>query len=133
MLCDYVCWSNESKHMYQQISSYSGGQSARHMSGGMSSRPVDDPRIVGMDPGTSAKDRALGLGGGRPEVPLPPDASSTLFVEGLPSDCSRREVARILSLATRSMLVFNAFFLYCIFSFTWFHRYLSPFCWLQRS
>ncbi|KAL9432765.1 hypothetical protein AB3S75_027730 [Citrus x aurantiifolia] len=78
-----------------QISSYSGGQSARHMSGGMPSRPVDDPRIVGMDPGTSAKDRALGLGGGRPEVPLPPDASSTLFVEGLPSDCSRREVAHI--------------------------------------
>ncbi|KAH9780229.1 hypothetical protein KPL71_008005 [Citrus sinensis] len=77
-----------------QISSYSGGQSARHMSGGMPSRPVDDPRIVGiggMDPGPSAKDRALGLGGGRSEVPLPPDASSTLFVEGLPSDCSRRE------------------------------------------
>lgn len=102
----------------------------------MPSRPVDDPRIVGiggMDPGPSAKDRALGLGGGRPEVSLPPDASSTLFVEGLPSDCSRREVARILSLAAGSMLVFNAFFLYCIFSFTWFHRYLSPFCWLQRS
>ncbi|KAH9780224.1 hypothetical protein KPL71_008005 [Citrus sinensis] len=81
-----------------QISSYSGGQSARHMSGGMPSRPVDDPRIVGiggMDPGPSAKDRALGLGGGRSEVPLPPDASSTLFVEGLPSDCSRREVAHI--------------------------------------
>ncbi|KAH9780233.1 hypothetical protein KPL71_008005 [Citrus sinensis] len=73
-------------------------RSARHMSGGMPSRPVDDPRIVGiggMDPGPSAKDRALGLGGGRSEVPLPPDASSTLFVEGLPSDCSRREVAHI--------------------------------------
>ncbi|MED6185906.1 DNA-binding protein jumonji/rbp2/SMCY [Stylosanthes scabra] len=29
-------------------------------------------------------------------VPLPPDASSTLYVEGLPSDSTRREVARIL-------------------------------------
>lgn len=85
--------------MRQQISSYGGGQSARHMSGGMAGRPVDDPRIAGiggMDPGTTAKDRALGLGGGRAEVPLPPDATSTLFVEGLPSNCTQREVARIL-------------------------------------
>ncbi|KAJ4726710.1 RNA-binding protein [Melia azedarach] len=81
-----------------QISSYGGGQSARHMSGGMAGRPVDDPRIAGiggMDPGTTAKDRALGLGGGRAEVPLPPDATSTLFVEGLPSNCTQREVAHI--------------------------------------
>lgn len=28
-------------------------------------------------------------------VPLPPDASSTLYVEGLPPDSTRREVARI--------------------------------------
>lgn len=31
-----------------------------------------------------------------PPLPLPPDASNTLYVEGLPSNCSRREVARIL-------------------------------------
>lgn len=29
-------------------------------------------------------------------VPLPPDASSTLYIEGLPPDCTKREVARIL-------------------------------------
>lgn len=29
-------------------------------------------------------------------VPLPPDATPTLYVEGLPSDSTRREVARIL-------------------------------------
>lgn len=84
---------------FQQVSSYGGGQSARPISGGMSSRAVDDPRIVGMgsvEPATTVKDRTLGYGGGRPEVPLPPDASSTLFVEGLPSNCTRREVARIL-------------------------------------
>lgn len=36
---------------------------------------------------------------GRPSrelLRLPPDASNTLYVEGLPSNCSRREVARIL-------------------------------------
>ncbi|KAG2319606.1 hypothetical protein Bca52824_012819 [Brassica carinata] len=46
--------------------------------------------------------RAIGFGqqdlAGRPSrelLSLPPDASSTLFVEGLPSDCSLREVAHI--------------------------------------
>ncbi|KAH7543804.1 hypothetical protein JRO89_XS15G0022600 [Xanthoceras sorbifolium] len=80
-----------------QIPSYGGGQTARPMSGGMSGRSVDDHRmgIGGVDPGATVKDRSMGLGGGRAEVPLPPDASSTLFVEGLPSDCTRREVAHI--------------------------------------
>lgn len=32
----------------------------------------------------------------REPLPLPPDASNTLYVEGLPSNCSTREVARIL-------------------------------------
>ena len=32
----------------------------------------------------------------RATVPLPPDASNTLYVEGLPRDCRKREVARIL-------------------------------------
>lgn len=80
-----------------------GGQSSRPLSGGVPGRPVDDPRVVGigvrMDPGATVKDMALGFGVGRPEVRLPPDASSTLYVEGLPNDCTRREVARILSLA----------------------------------
>ena len=33
---------------------------------------------------------------GRETVPLPPDASNTLYVEGLPPDSTKREVARIL-------------------------------------
>lgn len=85
--------------IYQQLNPYGGGESARPISGGLSGRPVDDPRIMGIggsDPAVSAKSRALGVGGGRPELSLPPDASSTLFVEGLPANCSRREVARIL-------------------------------------
>ncbi|XVE58319.1 hypothetical protein DITRI_Ditri04bG0160700 [Diplodiscus trichospermus] len=81
-----------------QLSSYGGSQSARPMSGGMLGRSVDDPRMVGVggvDPGHTIKERTLGFGGGRPEPPLPPDASSTLFVEGLPSDCTCREVSHI--------------------------------------
>ena len=38
---------------------------------------------------------ALGRAG-RDVAPLPRDASSTLYVEGLPSDSTRREVSRIL-------------------------------------
>ncbi|KAH8492229.1 hypothetical protein H0E87_021701 [Populus deltoides] len=83
--------------MFQTVSSYGGGQSARAMSG-VPSHPVDDTRMVSMgpmDPGASVKDRSLRMGSGRSEVSLPPDASSTLFVEGLPSDCTRREVSHI--------------------------------------
>ncbi|XP_042503783.1 RNA-binding protein 1-like [Macadamia integrifolia] len=81
-----------------QMSSYGGGESGRPMSGGITSRPVDDPRMMavgGMDPGMAVKSRNMGFGGGRPEMPLPPDASNTLFVEGLPADCTRREVSHI--------------------------------------
>lgn len=63
------------------------------MPGGMNSHPVEDRRILnvaGMD------SRSVGYGGGRPELSLPPDASNTLFVEGLPANCTRREVSRIL-------------------------------------
>ena len=40
--------------------------------------------------------RNVGFGGGISEPPLPPDASNTLFIEGIPTDCERREVSRIL-------------------------------------
>lgn len=64
----------------------------------LGSLPIDDPRIMGSRGAdlAVAKRQSLGVGGGRPETPLPPDASNTLFVEGLPANCSRREVARIL-------------------------------------
>ncbi|KAK4481935.1 hypothetical protein RD792_012848 [Penstemon davidsonii] len=37
-----------------------------------------------------------GVGGIRSEILLPPDASNTLFVEGFPAACTRREASRIL-------------------------------------
>lgn len=61
-------------------------------------------RMVPLDVGMGGRPGGLGLNGGAPEPDvlrggldvLPPDASSTLFVDGLPQDCSRREAARIL-------------------------------------
>ncbi|CAH9094320.1 unnamed protein product, partial [Cuscuta epithymum] len=35
------------------------------------------------------------MGRPRDTLPLPPDASNTIYVEGLPPDCTRREVAHI--------------------------------------
>ncbi|THF97943.1 hypothetical protein TEA_015186 [Camellia sinensis var. sinensis] len=78
-----------------QISLYGGGGSARPLSGGLSGPPIDDPRrigILGSNPVVTTKSHSMGLGDGRP---LPPDASSTLFVEGLPANCTRREVSHI--------------------------------------
>ncbi|KAL7183535.1 hypothetical protein ACSBR2_025853 [Camellia fascicularis] len=81
--------------IYQQISLYGGGGSTRPLTGGLSGHPIDDPRMIGIggsDPMVTTKSHSIGLGGGRS---LPPDASSTLFVEGLPANCTRREVSHI--------------------------------------
>ncbi len=61
-------------------------------------------RMVGLDGGMGGRAGGLNLNGVAAEADalrgnvdvLPPDASSTLFVDGLPQDCSRREAARIL-------------------------------------
>lgn len=69
--------------------------------------PEDAPLMGGrmgpLDVGIGGRHAGLTLNGGAPEPDvmrgslevLPPDASSTLFVDGLPQDCSRREAARI--------------------------------------
>ncbi|KAL8242328.1 hypothetical protein R6Q59_012630 [Mikania micrantha] len=81
-----------------QFPPYTGGiESARVMNTGLEGR---HPRLMGigsLGAGDSAvaETREAGLLGVRPEISLPPDASNTLFIEGLPSDCSRREVAHI--------------------------------------
>ncbi|XP_060212142.1 RNA-binding protein 2-like [Lycium barbarum] len=79
------------------ISSHVASEPARSMNSGISGHSVEDPRVMGIrgsDP-LALKSRNAGMVGGRPEVSLPPDASSTLFVEGLPADCTRREVSHI--------------------------------------
>ncbi|KAM3308954.1 RNA-binding protein 1 isoform X1 [Capsicum chacoense] len=80
-----------------QIPSHVAGESARSMNNGISIHPIEAPRVMGIggsDP-LAFKGRNVGMPGSRPEVTLPPDASSTLFVEGLPADCTRREVSHI--------------------------------------
>ncbi|THU63980.1 hypothetical protein C4D60_Mb01t21610 [Musa balbisiana] len=76
------------RYLRDGISSYPAGQPVRPVGGGINSQPVDDRRMMTI----GALD---GQGGRRPEPPLPPDASNTLFVEGLPADCTRREVSHI--------------------------------------
>ncbi|KAH1255641.1 RNA-binding protein 1 [Glycine max] len=81
-----------------QVSSYGSGQSTRTISGRIPNRAIDDSHVAnigGIDRGTNAKDKMLGLSSGRTDHSLPPDATSTLFVEGLPPNCTRREVAHI--------------------------------------
>ncbi|KAF6154873.1 hypothetical protein GIB67_018310 [Kingdonia uniflora] len=72
---------------------------------------LGEPPMISGGPGAynsniPSNGRPMGYGGsppmdsmarpGREMISLPPDASSTLFIEGLPSDCTRREVSRIL-------------------------------------
>ncbi|KAE8701644.1 MEG5 [Hibiscus syriacus] len=98
-----------------QLSSFTSGEASafgglgRAAAGAMPAHPMADPPVMGR-PASAAPDLALngrnvGFGGqfpidpmsklGQDTVPLPPDASNTLFVEGLPPDSTRREVAHI--------------------------------------
>lgn len=65
--------------------------------GGNAGYPVDDRPMM---PARGMESRNAGYGGGMPEPPLPPDASNTLFIEGVPTGCTRREVSRILESIT---------------------------------
>ncbi|KAH9320945.1 hypothetical protein KI387_015584, partial [Taxus chinensis] len=86
------------------------GSSAGYLSGS----PIVDPVLMGQRQGIASIDSGFGGKAGglglsyqrpdsqalreplrRPDEHLPPDASNTLFVEGLPTDCTRREAAHI--------------------------------------
>lgn len=99
----------------KQLSSFTSGEASsfsgfgRASGSGMSARQASDPNVMGPGvPELAPNGRNVGYSGqhpidamarpGRETVPLPPDASSTLYVEGLPPDSTRREVARILQL-----------------------------------
>ncbi|CAA3005285.1 RNA-binding 2-like [Olea europaea subsp. europaea] len=93
--------SEESTH-------YSGMGLGRSVSGGVHALPVHDPIVTGRHgaggPKPTPNESGLGFGGPLPvdtivrpreTLPLPPDASSTLYIEGLPPNSTRREVAHI--------------------------------------
>ena len=79
---------------------------------------------------------------GRETVPLSLDASSTLYVEGLPPDSTRREVARILydlSMMPKNYCILLSNLIVLLNNFSIAHplhyslRYLSSFCGIQSS
>ncbi|KAK6940017.1 RNA recognition motif domain [Dillenia turbinata] len=100
-----------------QVSSLTSGEASSYGVGleravaGLSSAPINSASLLGPSRhGAAASDLAPnGRGMGyrdqlpvepvarpvRETVPLPPDASSTIYVEGLPPDSTRREVAHI--------------------------------------
>lgn len=102
----------------KQLSSLTSGEAStlrgvglgRVSGGGMPGLSIADPAVLGRHgdggPDFAPNGRNVGIGGldgtrtGHETKPLPPDASSTLYVEGLPPDSTRREVARILSCDT---------------------------------
>ncbi|KAH1230589.1 RNA-binding protein 2 [Glycine max] len=85
-----------------------GGVGLGRGAGGLPHHSLTDPAVMGHPGGGhdhARNGRNVNYGGQLPldaasmpgpeTVPLPPDASSTLYVEGLPSDSTRREVAHI--------------------------------------
>ncbi|KAK8643142.1 hypothetical protein V6N13_012451 [Hibiscus sabdariffa] len=85
------------------------GGSRRGVGGAMPAHPISDPPVMGRlgsaAPDLSPNGQNVGFSGqlpvdamarpGRDTIPLPPDASNTLYVEGFPPDSTRREVAHI--------------------------------------
>lgn len=80
-----------------KMSPYIGGTSARSVDRGYKGNPVDVSDL-GSNPARRNDSLSMTLDGGRPRNSLPPDASRTLFVQGLPMDCTRREVSHLFRL-----------------------------------
>ncbi|MCD9646631.1 hypothetical protein HAX54_036640 [Datura stramonium] len=95
-----------------QLSSLSVGEANNHKGvglsgaggGGIPALPVLDSLPSARGPELAPNGRAMVFSGQLPvesmprpreTLPLPPDASNTLYIEGLPPDSSRREVAHI--------------------------------------
>ncbi|XP_010062133.2 RNA-binding protein 2 [Eucalyptus grandis] len=105
----YLQSSQMSSHTPGEASAYGSVGMVRTIGGGMPGAPVADPSMMSrpgpITPEMAPNGRNAGFGGphpmeamgrpGRETVPLPPDASSTLYVEGLPPDSTKREVAHI--------------------------------------
>ncbi|KAJ8541527.1 hypothetical protein K7X08_002343 [Anisodus acutangulus] len=87
-----------------EANNYKGVGLVRPGGGGIPALPVRDPIPSARGPELAPNGRAMVFSGQLPvesmprrreTLPLPPDASNTLYIEGLPSDSSRREVAHI--------------------------------------
>ncbi|XP_021910925.1 RNA-binding protein 1-like, partial [Carica papaya] len=112
----YLQNAHSSQLLLKQLSPFTSGEASsfggvalgRAVGGGISSLQMADAMIGRA--GATARDlapngRSVGLSSPLPGdgasrssqeiLSLPPDASSTLYVEGLPPDCTKREVAHI--------------------------------------
>ncbi|KAK4340895.1 hypothetical protein RND71_039396 [Anisodus tanguticus] len=87
-----------------EANNYKGVGLARPGGGGIHALPVRDLLPSARGPELAPNGRAMVFSGQLPvesmprpreTLPLPADASNTLYIEGLPSDSSRREVAHI--------------------------------------
>lgn len=70
---------------------YVGASQTTRLLGGMVTYPVDNHQMMGVM-GLDSRN----MGSARTAPALHRDISNTLYVEGLPSNCTRREVSRIL-------------------------------------
>ncbi|KAF1884714.1 hypothetical protein Lal_00028600, partial [Lupinus albus] len=87
--------------------------------GGFPGHSLADPSVMGHHggggPDLTPNGRGVSYSGQLPvdavfrpgpeTVPLPPDASNTLYVEGLPSDCTKRDAARILFVVMQCLVI----------------------------
>ncbi|KAG4952423.1 hypothetical protein JHK85_046290 [Glycine max] len=113
-----------------EVSTVGGLGLARGGGGGLSGHSLADPAVMGRHGGGGSdlapNGRGVNYGGQLPvdavsrpgpeTGSLPPDASSTLYVEGLPSDSTRREVARILFILMQCLGIFILLFIYFLVS-----------------
>ena len=96
--------------------------------------PLEDPVLVR---GSSS----LGKSASIPDVERPnslltvdrplEDESNILFIDGLPTDCTRREVARILSMHYRICIIFLHLVSSILQALTSSGRFVPSICWLQ--
>lgn len=162
----YVGWKHASCLVLKQLTSFTSAGEASTIGalglqrgvGGLPNHSLGDPALMGRHGGGGPDFAPNGRGinyGFQPPVDaisrpgpetalLPPDASPTLYIEGLPSDCTRREVARILFVMTQSFWILSSCFRLWLLNFIYFNsvihlflnivfRYFPPFCWIQRS
>ncbi|KAL6005504.1 hypothetical protein ACLOJK_006071 [Asimina triloba] len=109
MKCSTICPEMKKLSSYgaAEASSNFGGTGLSRGIGGMPGLSIGDPARMGgpgsVGPDVASNVRNTGYGGQVPldplgrsthEMHLPPDASCTLFIEGLPPDSTQREVAR---------------------------------------
>ncbi|KAK6786927.1 hypothetical protein RDI58_015452 [Solanum bulbocastanum] len=79
-----------------EANNYKGVGLAREGGGGIPALSVRDPLPSARGPELAPNGRVMVLMPRHQEIlPLPRGASNTLYVEGLPQDSSRRQVARI--------------------------------------